>query len=141
MDQSQVNRYAERFRQLSDADILRNLADGPEAFRDGIYQVLLDEATQRGLNLEQARHDAGERSKRTKLQTVKVLTVWGYITAFAALGVPGIIIGARLRNLSKDPEIQGGTLAGINGNVISIISVIILLLGIAGIVYRIIASR
>jgi hypothetical protein len=67
MDQNERMRLKKQYEQYADGQILAMLGDGPDAFVEGAYSLLQEEAKSRAISLEQPRQqDAGQQGSGGK---------------------------------------------------------------------------
>jgi hypothetical protein len=63
MDQNERLRLKKQYEQYADAQILAMLGDGPDAFVEGAYSLLQEEAKSRAISLEQVQEQEAQRQE------------------------------------------------------------------------------
>ncbi len=114
------NRFISEFKQLTLENLKKQLASGKTDFQDDVYELLEQEAISRGISIESAKEEGSKSIIKAQNDNINRMIVFGYIFVFAAFGVPGLIIGAKLRSISKAQGINSKK-AKTNGIVLSII--------------------
>ncbi len=119
---------------LSNGEIIKQLAEGRQGFREGVYDAFISEAEQRGLNYTIIEEEVLKYKQEDKQKRINRLILWGYMFMIAGGGLGGLIIGWKLYKLAQGSELKANTSAKTNGTIQMIFGGMIFLLVIMGII-------
>jgi hypothetical protein len=114
--------YIEQFGGLPDQALINQIREGKDAFRKGVYELLIEEATKRGLSGDYLKEQMRSAKEQDLNKRVNAWIVWGYIF----LGIPGFFLGLKLLKAAKSPELKIRTKAFVNGIILTVIGGLIL---------------
>ena len=140
MQVEQEKYYTELFRSFPEQTLINRLGEGKDAYRDGVYELLIQEATDRGLSGS----SLDERIQISKTEClnrqINAWIVWGYILP----NILRIYFGGKLLEAAKLSEDKIKTKAHTHGVVLTILGsllpAIAVIAFIASVVIRIVRN-